>query len=83
VEIKNSNTVREQVMQDPLYQSNVILNRNVTVEEVRCIVMKTKNGKSPGVDQLPYEVLKNDVTINVLTRLFQLCLDSEKIPSLW
>ncbi len=45
--------------------------------------MRSKLGKTPGVDQLPNEVFKNDLIINVLNKLFQLCLDSGKIPSIW
>lgn len=40
--------------------------------------MKSKNGKSPGVDEIPYEVLKYDC---VLHRLFMLCFESHIIPS--
>ena len=32
---------------------------------------------------LPYEVLKNNTVINALTRLYHVCLDSGKIPSIW
>jgi hypothetical protein len=82
-EIKQSNNVREMYMQDPLYECDMNLNRNFGIDEVKLVVMKGKNGKSPGVDTIPYEVLKNDVTINVLIKLFQMCFDSGKIPSLW
>lgn len=74
---------KENEMRDPLYEENVNLNRNFTVDEVKSVVMKCKNGKSSGIDSIPYEVLKNDIIIDLLTKLFQFCLDTGKIPSLW
>ena len=70
-------------MDDPWYTCNTQLNRNIEITEVRKHAWRAKNKKSPGIDTLPYEVLKNDLSINVLTHLFQLCLDSAKIPSIW
>ena len=82
-EIKYENTVKEQAMNDPLYIGKTYLNRNVETSEVHKHVWKMKNKKSPGIDSLPYEVLKNDTVINALTHLYQMCLDSGKIPSVW
>ena len=71
------------------YQSYLLLSDNskegliVETSEVHKHVWKMKNKKSPGIDSLPYEVLKNDTVINALTRLYQMCLDSRKIPSVW
>jgi hypothetical protein len=45
--------------------------------------MKSKNGKSTGVDELPYEVLKYDCVTEVIHRLFMLCFESNIIPSDW
>lgn len=47
--------------------------------------MKSKNGKSSGVDEIPYEVLKYDCVIDseVIHRLFMLCFESHIIPSVW
>lgn len=65
------------------YITNTFLNRALDVDEVKEVVLKAKNGKSSGVDELPYEVLKNDAVINVLHKLFSLCFDNIKIPSVW
>ena len=70
-------------MTNPLYEENALLNRNFTFEEVKKVILKCKNGKSSGIDQIPYEVLKYDAVITVLTNLYQLCLDTSKIPSIW
>lgn len=45
----------ERRMLDPLYQSNADLNRQIDINEVRCVVNKAKAGKSAGIDELPYE----------------------------
>jgi hypothetical protein len=82
-EIQHSNILKEQNMLDPLYDSNYDLNCNIHQEEVRKTVMKAKNRKAAGVDYLPNEVYKNDIVIKVLTKLFQLCLNSGKVPSIW
>ena len=67
-------------MNDPLHTCNTHLNRNIDVSEVEKHAWKMKHKKSPGIDNLPYEVLKNYITINALTHFFQLCMDSEKVP---
>ena len=46
-------------MNDPLYCSNPILNRNLSYDEVKIIVDKPNSGKAVGLDQNPYELLKN------------------------
>ena len=74
-QIKSENEIRELQITDLVYTSNRNLNRNMCIKQI------TK--KSLGVDLMPNEVLKNEVTINILTHLFQLCLDVGKIPSIW
>ncbi len=59
------------------------LNRDFDIEEVRKIVMKTKSGKAPGLDGLMSDVYKNDLSIKVLTHLFNLCLRKHVIPTMW
>lgn len=67
------------------YITNIYFNRALDVNEVKEVVLKPKNGKSSGVHELPYEVLKNDAVINVLHKLFSLCFDNINIhvPSVW
>ncbi|XP_077983286.1 uncharacterized protein LOC144438131 [Glandiceps talaboti] len=75
--------VLENNMIDPLHESNVAINQNISLEEVEKVVNKVKRGKSVGIDRIPGEVLKNDVSISVLHNLFQLCFDSGLIPDVW
>ena len=73
----------EDRMLDPLYDSNAELNRNISFEELEKVLLKAKNGKSVGIDQIPYEILKLDSVKPVLLSLFQLVFDTSLIPSLW
>lgn len=40
-------------MLDPLYQSNADLDRQIDINEVRCVVKKAKTDRSAGIDELP------------------------------
>jgi hypothetical protein len=46
---------------------------------------KTKNGKAPGLDNVPSELLKEDIvlTANILCTLFEKIWKQEKIPEEW
>ena len=76
-------TVLEENMLDPLYESNTDLNQNISLQEIQKVIMNAKNGKSSGVDNIPYDVLKFPTVIPVLCSLFQLIFDTSIIPSLW
>ena len=68
---------------DSLYESNAELSRNISFSEIEKVLLKAKNGKSVGIDQIPYEILKFDSLKPVLLSLFQLVFDTSLIPSLW
>ena len=68
---------------DPQFDHNQLLNRDFTFAEVKYAVMKGKNRKATGIDNIPYDVLKHDNIIDVLLHLFQMCFNSGKIPSVW
>lgn len=73
----------EQNMLDPLYISNSELNKTIDINEIRNIVLKNKDGKSTGIDQLPNEVLKNDTVIKALHKMFNFIFENHKIPTIW
>ena len=52
---------------------------------MRClnIVMKAKNNKAVGFDNIPNEVLKNNNTIRILYEVFNLIFDINVLPSMW
>ena len=60
----------ENNMFDPLREHNPDLNRPTEINEVKRVVIKSKNGKSTFIDDIPYEVLKFDCVIEVIHRLY-------------
>ena len=61
----------ENRMSDPLYTSNITLNKNISVQEINSVVDKLKNNKSPGIDKITNAVLKNNAVKNCLLKLYQ------------
>jgi len=53
--------------------------------EVTQVLMKTKSGKIPGIDEIPVELYKadSDVAVKQLTRLFSRISHKEKVPDKW
>ena len=64
-------------------EMNIEINVEFNEQEVRKLVMKSKNGKAPGLDSIIYETLKNNVAIQVLTNLFNICLSTGMVPTIW
>ncbi|CAC5425824.1 unnamed protein product [Mytilus coruscus] len=62
---------------------NEEMNSAITIDEIRRLVSRTKNGKSFGIDNIPYEVLKTENVITVLHSLLQLVFDTSIVPLLW
>ena len=60
-----------------------ILNDRITKDSVRNAVMSANKGKATGCDQIPVEVLQNDVVINFLHVLFSRCFNSGFVPHEW
>jgi hypothetical protein len=58
-------------------------NDPITVREVRDAIFKTKNGKSSGVDELPYEVFRNDTAVSFLHVFYNVCFQNGSIPAMW
>ena len=68
--VKQSNINKEQIMSDPLYVANEMLNCNIEIGEIKSVVSNSKCGKTPGVDLLPNEIFKNDNVIHVCINYF-------------
>ena len=62
---------------------NSELNKQFTVNEVEYLINKSKNNKAPGMDGLVYDVLKNEPSIDLLTRLFSFCFENRIVPAAW
>ena len=65
------------------YINNEFLDSEILYEEVVNAIVKSKNGKLPGIDCIPNELLKNSSMISVLQTLFNTCFKCGKISSEW
>ena len=67
--------------------SNIFLNLNnaITISELKNIIRKLKNNKSPGEDMLLNEMLKygSSILLPALTKLFNLILSTSHFPHQW
>ena len=80
------NIIRENEMgeTEDQFNSNLSsLNIEITMQEVSKAVCKAKLNKSPGLDGMVYDILKNSSSILLLTKLFNLCFSSRKVPDAW
>ena len=62
-----------------------ILNSNVDIEEIDFAVRKRKKNKSPGIDRIPVEFIKESIEIIKydLVDLYNYVLSCEKYPDAW
>ena len=81
--VKSTITNYENNFVDPLYINHFLYNNELRTSEVTNIIKKSKNGKAAGIDNLPYEVYKNDSMCNLLKYYFQLCFDTGIVPDQW
>lgn len=59
------------------------LNRPITLDEVKKIILQSKAQKATGIDRIPNEAVKNELCINLLHKLFVLCFEHGILPSAW
>jgi hypothetical protein len=59
------------------------LNCEISRAEVKEAILRSKLKKAAGVDNIKAEVLKNEVCINLLHKMFNLCFSSGQVPSCW
>ena len=64
-------------------QSNNSLNKCISESEVKKHVQRMKNGKAISVDGIANEIIKNDASIKMLTRLYNIFYSENIIPELW
>jgi len=60
-----------------------LFDNNLSILEVKKAVDGAKRGKACGFDNLPSEVLKNDVAIAFLHVLFNVCFNKGLVPTMW
>ncbi len=73
--VMNLKQVREAQMENPLYEENPELNGPISFDEIENIINKLKINKSSGINQIPYEVLKNHDVMLLLYNLFTKCFE--------
>ena len=78
--IIEANTIFEQKNEEG---SLSCLNTPLTQDEINKSISKAKCNKAPGVDGIVYDVLKNDSSALLLTRLFNVCFEKRKVPDDW
>jgi hypothetical protein len=61
----------------------IFLDCDISIDEVLHVLKLAKTGKSPGVDELPVALLKNQTALSALVRIFNVCYTNGKVPSLW
>ena len=52
-------------------------------DEISKVVCKSKTNKAPGIDGIVYDVLKNELTTDLLTTFFNLCFETHRVPEIW
>ena len=63
--------------------TNIELNEPLTLGEIKLALKKAKMNKAVGIDNLCYEIMKNDESNRLLLHLFNKILSCNKIPNLW
>ena len=59
------------------------INADITFEEVESVIKSVKANKSPGLDSIPNECLKQKDIIFILCQLISLCFKYSLIPTIW
>ena len=63
--------------------NNHVINRNVSLYELRAAARRLKANKAVGCDNIPNEIIKLPAMENVLVRLFNVCLSKGVVPAIW
>ena len=64
-------------------QTDPCFNEHISFFEVKKAIFNAKKGKACGFDNIPSEVLQNDMSVSFLHILFNICFDTGVIPSDW
>lgn len=64
------------------YIEDPILDRAITMEELKIVLSRVKNNKAPGIDRVGYEFFKNapDTFLNKLIYLYNMIMRKKKMP---
>lgn len=59
------------------------LNQPISLKEVQDAIYRAKKRKALGIDELPAELLQNEVTVGILFKIFTHCFSNSVIPQPW
>lgn len=76
------NVLESQILKEE-YCVNEDLNKDFTDNEVRTAISKAKLGKATGVENVSIEILQSPKLFDILCKLFRICFEFDKIPSMW
>jgi hypothetical protein len=60
-----------------------VINREISIGEIKYALVKAENGKALGPDLIPVEVLRNDTMVTTMHSLFNQCFKMGQIPAVW
>ena len=79
----SNETLNYEHSQNACSTSDIVLDRNISILEVKRAVDKAKKCKAAGIDNIPVDVLKNDTSVCFLHVLFNICFETGCVPSAW
>ena len=82
--IESENVINEEIHIHP-DSINEDINIEFSLEEIKCIIKKLKNGKACGMDHVRNEFLKTctDEILEIFVKLFNLVLNTGIVPETW
>ena len=65
------------------FESNAMLNEPISLCEVDNAISKLKPNKSPGVDLIPNEILKQKSLLKSIFNILSTCFEQGTVPTIW
>ncbi len=73
-------------LNENLYHQNLVetgVNNPIAMQEIVSALMRAKNGKAQGFDEIPVEVLGSQTAKQYMFHLFSVCFESGMVPDIW
>ena len=83
MENMNIDTDNNSTQNQTVDQSDILLNTEISIEELNSALKSAKANKATGIDNLPNEILKCERIKELILKLFQKCFESGTLPSMW
>ena len=82
-EFYNNITRQQHIFEENITNTNDMVNSEISFDEIQKLVYKSKNNKAVGIDNIPYDVLKNHTVILAMWKLFKCYFKHGLSPSIW